>query len=160
MSVRRLTVVGAREEADLDGAPLLRVALATQDVKSVNAHFGSAKKFAVYEVSATESRFVEALDFESTSDESGSHSEAVDNLTPKIAAIVGCNMLFCLAIGGPAAAKVVRAKIHPIKLSKPEPIETVISRVQTMLLEGAPPWLKKTLEGQRKRSMSFLDEED
>lgn len=160
MSVRRLSVVPGDAAAAVSDGPLLRVALATQDVKSVNAHFGSAKKFAVYEVSPTNSRFVEALDFDSASDESGSHSDAVDNLTPKIAAIAGCNMLFCLAIGGPAAAKVVRAKIHPIKLSQPEPIETVISKVQAMLVEGAPPWLKKTLQSQKQRSMSFLDEED
>ena len=38
----------------------LRIAIATEDLKSLNAHFGSARRFAFYDVTPTESRFVEA----------------------------------------------------------------------------------------------------
>jgi nitrogen fixation protein NifX len=35
----------------------LRIAIATQDLKSMNAHFGSARRFAIYDVTSTESLF-------------------------------------------------------------------------------------------------------
>jgi nitrogen fixation protein NifX len=160
MSMRRLSLVEAEQTAQATG-PTLRVALATQDLKGVNAHFGSAKKVAIYEVMSQSSRFVEVLDFETTTGESGEHtSSSGDTLQSKVKAIAGCNLLFCLAIGASAAQKVVSAKIHPVKLSAAEPIEQVISKVQTMMTGDAPPWLRKVLAAKQERSMSFLDEED
>ncbi|HET7541828.1 MAG TPA: nitrogen fixation protein NifX [Polyangiaceae bacterium] len=160
MSMRKLSVVEGGEPAGAAEALTLRVAVATQDVKAVNAHFGSAKKFAVYEVTPTASRFIEAVGFDETSDESGTHNAEIDKIGPKVAAIAGCNLLFCLAIGGPAAAKVVSAKIHPVKLSQPETIETVIAKVQGMMTGDPPPWLRKAMSAKRERSMQFLDDED
>ncbi len=160
MSMRKLSVVEPPPEPG-DVEPLsLRVAVATQDVKSVNAHFGSAKKFAVYEVTPTSSRFVQAVAFDAHSDESGTHNSEVDKIGPKVAAIAGCNLLFCLAIGGPAAAKVVGARIHPIKLAEPEPIDSVLAKVQVMMTGNAPPWLRKAMTAKRERSMQFLEEDD
>jgi nitrogen fixation protein NifX len=159
MQIRKLNLVD--EASGGPAGPTLKVALATQDVKSVNAHFGSAKKVAVYEVTPTTSRLVSAIDFADTTGESGEHtSSSGDTLQSKVAAIAGCNLLFCLAIGASAAQKVVNARIHPVKLSAPEPIEQVISKVQTMMTGEAPPWLRKVLAANKERSMSFLDEED
>jgi len=161
MQLRKLSLVENSDRASGAEGPTLRVALATQDVKSVNAHFGSAKKVAVYEVTPSTNRLVEVIDFESTTGESGEHtSSSGDTLQSKVAAIAGSNLLFCLAIGASAAQKVVSARIHPVKLSAAEPIEQVISKVQTMMTGDAPPWLRKVLAAKKERSMSFLDEED
>ena len=94
-------------------------------------------------------------------EESGSHkTDGDDKIGPKVAAIAGCNLLFVLAIGGPAAAKVVGARIHPVKLSAPEPIEDILRKVQTMMSGNPPPWLRKAMGSTQTRSMSHLDEED
>jgi nitrogen fixation protein NifX len=138
----------------------LRIAVATQDLKSLNAHFGSARRFAIYDVTPTEHRFIEAVSFGDISNESGSHAkEGDDKIGPKVEALTGCHLLFVLAIGGPAAARVVSAHIHPVKLMKPEAIESIISRVQTMMSGNPPPWLRKVMGAQTARSMDFLDEE-
>ncbi|WOS66935.1 MULTISPECIES: nitrogen fixation protein NifX [Sinorhizobium] len=139
----------------------LRVAIATQDMKSLNAHFGSATRFAVYEVTSDDWSFVEAVAFEDVSDESGKHgSEGDDRITPKVEALKGCHLLFCLAIGGPSAAKVVSAKIHPIKVLQPQSIEDVLTRTQTMLRTAPPPWLRKVLtEAGASKKKSFEDED-
>jgi nitrogen fixation protein NifX len=161
MQLRKLSVVEGERTVQSEAPTLrLRVAVATQDIKNVNAHFGSAKKFAVYEVTPHESRFLEAFDFETTSDESGRHVTDSDRLGPKVAALAGCNLLFCLAIGGPAAARVVGAKVHPIKLDQPQSIASVLTRVQSMMTGNAPPWLRKVFLANEQRSMNFLDEED
>ncbi|WP_018097449.1 nitrogen fixation protein NifX [Sinorhizobium meliloti] len=139
----------------------LRVAIATQDMQSLNAHFGSAKRFAVYDVTSDDWNFVEAVAFEDVSDESGKHrTEGDDRITPKVEALNGCHLLFCLAIGGPSAAKVISAKIHPIKVPQSQSIEDVLSRTQTMLKTAPPPWLRKVLtEAGATEKKPFEDED-
>ena len=161
MLARRLSLI---ELADAPQAatPRLRVAIATQDLRTLDAHFGSARRFAVYDVTPQEARFVEAVSFEDVSDESGAHADdGTDRIASKVAALVGCHLLFVLAIGGPAAAKVVGARIHPVKLQAPEAIDSIIARVQTMMTGNPPPWLRKAMGAQEaRRSMDFLDDED
>jgi len=140
--------------------PRLRIAIATNDLKTLNAHFGSARRFAVYDVTPSEFRFIEALSFIEVSGEDSNHpTDGDDRIGPKVEALTGCNLLFVLAIGGPAAAKVVGARIHPVKLPAPEPIAAVITKVQTMMVGNPPPWLRKAMTAQAGRSMRFLDEE-
>lgn len=148
MNVRRLRLIeedaALLEEAKKPAG--VRIAIATQDMKSLNAHFGSARKFAIYDVTPETSSFIEAVGFDDVSDEGGAHKDdGDDRITPKVEALQGVNLLFVRAIGGPAAAKVVRAKIHPIKIADPQPIDDVIARVQTMLKGSPPPWLRKVL---------------
>lgn len=157
MLAQRLHLV---EDQTTTVGPRLRIAVATQDLKSMNAHFGSARRFAVYDVTTTDSRFVEALSFGDVSDESGAHAkDGDDRIGPKVDALAGCNLLFVMAIGGPAAARVVNAHIHPVKLPKPEAIDSIIHRVQSMMAGNPPPWLRKAMGTQTKRSMDYLDED-
>lgn len=161
MSVRTLELIDSEPAPQPDADTVrLRIGIATQDMKSMNTHFGSARKFALYEVTPDNARFLGAVGFGDVSDESGSHkTEGDDRITPKVEALTGCDLLFVMAIGGPAAARVVAAKIHPVKLSKPEAITSVIEKVQTMMKGNPPPWLRKVMGAGRQRSMAFLDEE-
>ncbi len=148
-AVRRLSLVptdGAETAAPERPAGAVRVAIATSDMKALDAHFGSAKRFAVYDVTKEGWTFVEAVAFDEVTEESGSHkTDGDDRITPKVAALSGCHLLFCLAIGGPSAAKVVSAKIHPIKVATPSSIEEVLEKTRTMLNGAPPPWLRKVL---------------
>jgi nitrogen fixation protein NifX len=147
-AVRRLQLVGI-EDDPAKGPPapgVVRVAIATRDMKGLNAHFGSAPRFAVYDVTAHGWDFVEAVAFDDNSDESGAHrNEGEDRITPKVEALAGCHLLFCLAIGGPSAAKVVAARIHPIKTPQASPIPEVLERTRAMLAGSPPPWLRRVL---------------
>ena len=147
-AVRRLQLVGIDDEpAKGPPAPgVVRIAIATRDMKGLNAHFGSAPRFAVYDVTKDGWDFVEAIVFDDNSDESGAHkNEGEDRITPKVEALAGCHLLFCLAIGGPSAAKVVAARIHPIKTPQAAPIAEVLERTRAMLAGSPPPWLRKVL---------------
>lgn len=148
-AVRRLQIVNTDEESPHRSAPapgVVRVAIATRDMKGLNAHFGSAPKFAIYDVTKEGWDFVEAVGFGDTSDETGSHkTDGDDKIGPKVAALEGCHLLFCLAIGGPAAAKIVSARIHPIKTPQAAPIPEVLERTRAMLAGSPPPWLRKVL---------------
>ena len=138
----------------------MRIAFATHDLKTVNAHFAGARTLTVYEITADDSRFVEAIRFDEASGEDGVHADVdEDRITPRVEALDGCALLFVLAIGGPAAAKVVNRRIHPVKLPHPEPIEAVVERVQTMLKTSPPPWLRKAIGRPAAGSLDFLDED-
>lgn len=161
MTMRKFAVVAGARAPRAGEGPRLKVAFASMDGRGLNAHFGSARKFMLYEVAAHDSRLLGVVDFSDTSDESGEHGAASENrIAAKISSLAGCQLLFVLAIGGPVAAKVVKANIHPIKVVAAEPIAQSIHRIQELMRGEPPPWMRKILEPKRARSMNFLDEED
>lgn len=138
----------------------MKVAFATQDLKTLDAHFAGARTFAIYEVGRDGARFLEALRFDRASNEDGIHADdGHDRLDARIAALDGCALLFVLAIGGPAAARVVAHRIHPVKLPRPEPIADICDRLVEMLNGTPPPWLRKALRAPD-ANRSFADAED
>ncbi|HXP98162.1 MAG TPA: nitrogen fixation protein NifX [Telmatospirillum sp.] len=158
--MRRLRLIdGAGDPPAMKEEGHMKVAFATNDLKRVDAHFGGAKQMVFYDITEDSSRLLEAVQFENASAEDGSHdaSDNDDRLGPKVDALKGCALLFVLAIGGPAAARVIGNKVHPIKLPAVEPIPDVISRVQGMLRGNPPPWLRKALQGDSHK-MDFLEE--
>lgn len=143
MTARRLRLI--EPEESMTSETPLKIAIATNDMEHLDAHFGSARKFALYEVTPDSARMVEVLEFGDVTAQSGDHNSVDDRITPKVEALNGCALLFVLAIGGPSAAKVVRAGIHPIKRKDPEPIAAVLAQTQDMLAGSPPPFLRKVL---------------
>lgn len=132
----------------------MKVAFATQDLKRVDAHFGWAKNIAIYELSPTGHRFLQAVQFDGDLKEDGDE----DKLAPKIEAIKDCALLYVAAIGGSAAARVVAHKIHPVKVAGPEDIEEVLAQLKDVLNGTPPPWLRKALLKDQEKSLDFEDE--
>jgi hypothetical protein len=55
-----------------------------------------------------------------------------------------CQLVYVHSIGGPAAAKVVRAGVHPVKIPEGGPAVAALARLQATM--GAPPpWLAKVM---------------
>ncbi|TXT40579.1 MAG: nitrogen fixation protein NifX [Comamonadaceae bacterium] len=133
----------------------MKVAFATQDKESVNAHFGWAKSIVVYDVSATGHQFVESFEFGDKLEEDGDE----DKLAPKLEAIKDCAIVYVAAIGGSGAARVVAMKIHPIKVPQPESIAEILDKLQAVLNGTPPPWLRKALAKSGERSFDFEDDE-
>jgi nitrogen fixation protein NifX len=161
LRLRVVEAAPADRPAVASGGGNMKVAFATQDMKTLDAHFAGARNFAIYDVSPDGWRFLEAVRFDETTRQDGVHGEdGHDRLSTRIDAIDACTLLFVLAIGGPAAARVVARRIHPVKLPKPEPIGDVCDRLVTMLNGTPPPWLRKALQGNQAPSMAFADEDD
>ena len=172
MAMRRLRLVDGAAAADA-AAPVraaapargghMRIAIATNDMKTVDAHFGGTRNLAIYDVSPDTSRFIEAIQFDAGTAEDGVHADGRDDhdrIGARVEALQGCALLFVHAIGGPAAARVVGAKVHPIKIQQPEAIASVLERVRTMLSGNPPPWLRKVLAQERRDDLAFADEEE
>lgn len=133
----------------------MKIAFATQDKESVNAHFGWAKHIVVYELSPEGHRFVQSFDFGDKLQEDGDE----DKLAPKLDAIHDCAILYVAAIGGSGAARVVASKIHPIKVPQPESIAEILEKLRAVLKGTPPPWLRKALQKDAAPSFDFEDDE-
>jgi nitrogen fixation protein NifX len=133
----------------------MKVAFCTQDMKRVDAHFGWAKNIAIYDVSADDAHFSEAIQFDGDLQEDGNE----DKLAPKLEAIKDCAILYVAAIGGSGAARVVANKIHPIKVQEPEAIDAILLKLQGVLKGTPPPWLRKAIEKEQGKTFDFDEEE-
>src|ERR1035441_2757959 len=102
----------------------MKVAFATEDGQHVNAHFGWAKKIAIYDINPDDCRFVNCFEFIGNLEEDGNE----DKLAPKLEAIKDCAILYVAAIGGSAAARVVAKNIHPIKVAETQAIDDSLDR--------------------------------
>jgi len=117
----------------------IKVAFATKDMQTINAHFGGAKEFVVYEVSK-EGFTLNGVIKTDTSDLSGD-----DKTDFKVKALESVNIMYCESIGGTAAAKVIRAGIHPMKVQEPTLIETILNDLIKMINGNPPPWVKRIM---------------
>jgi nitrogen fixation protein NifX len=117
----------------------MRVAFTSSDGRIVDQHFGQATAYRIWEIGPE-------------------HAIAVGDVTPLVpdgdeedrtaaraSAVAGCAIVCTQQIGGPAAAKLVARRIHPMKTGGEVPIQEVIARLQEVLRGKPPPWLQKAM---------------
>jgi len=120
-----------------DIAESIRVAIGSNSGALVNGHFGSCIRFLIYQLSRDAYRLIDirsTLEADSAEDRNLFRAELIKD----------CHVLFVQSIGGPAAAKVIRADIYPIKV--PDVIEAneQLSEFQKVFT-APPPWFAKIL---------------
>jgi nitrogen fixation protein NifX len=141
-------------EGDMPGS--VRVALASDSGEALNGHFGSCIRYLVYQVSPAEIRLVgvrDALEADFAPDKNGF----------RVQLIADCHVLYVVSIGGPAAAKVIRADIYPMKRLQGGAAMEVLTEFQQMMSQSPPPWLAKILgvaAGQRVKNYTAATVED
>jgi len=122
---------------DGDMPESIRVAIGSNSGALLNGHFGSCIRFLVYQLSRNDCKLV---DIRSTIEADG----ADDKNLFRANLIKDCHVLFVQSIGGPAAAKVIRADVYPIKV--PDVIEAVDKLKEFQkVFDAPPPWLAKAL---------------
>ena len=126
--------------ADGDMPGSVRIACASNDAVNVDGHFGSCNQFMIYQVSA---RDVRLIDSRSTDSPEGLDSDDKNRYRAEL--IKDCQVIYMASVGGPAAAKIVKLGIHPMKLPGVEPIADIIAQLQTVIAGTPPPWLAKAM---------------
>jgi len=135
---RRFEIVTSTEKKGLS----MKVAFASTDKVHINEHFGQAEAFYVWEIGPEEASFSGVIQVQSEADMPG-HSD--DKIEARGAALEDCALVYVGEIGGPAAARLVAKKIHPIKSKEQEPITVVVEKLQEVLKGNPPPWLRKAM---------------
>ena len=138
------------QEGDMPGS--VRIALASNNGERMDGHFGSCLRFLVYQVAPQEARLV---DLRSTLEA----EQADDRNAFRAALIDDCQVLFVVSIGGPAAAKVIRAGIYPMKQTEEAEAAEIIARFQAMLSGKPPPWLAKIMGLEPRARVRFDSDE-
>jgi nitrogen fixation protein NifX len=131
-----LPVPEAYAEGDMPRS--IRVAVASNGGETLDGHFGSCPRFLVYQVSSDEMRLI---DLRSTV----GADTAEDKNAFRAEIIADCHVLYVQSVGGPAAAKVVRAGIYPIKIPEGGEARAVLAQLQEVMAGSPPPWLAKVL---------------
>jgi nitrogen fixation protein NifX len=126
------------QEGDMPGS--VRIACASNDAINVDGHFGSCSQFMIYQVSADEARLIDIRD---TSIPEG--LEVDDKNLFRAELIQDCQVIYMASVGGPAAAKIVKLGIHPMKLPGIETIADIIGQLQTVIAGTPPLWLAKAM---------------
>ena len=128
--------VQAYKEGDIAGS--IRVAFASNNSEELDGHFGSCARFLIYQINAEEARLI---DLRSTSMPEGNE----DKNAYRASLIKDCHVMFVISIGGPAAAKVVRAGVHPVKYPAGGSVQERIAELQKVIVDAPPPWLAKAM---------------
>jgi nitrogen fixation protein NifX len=125
-------------DGDMPGS--VRIACASNDGINVDGHFGSCTQFMIYQVSADEARLIDMRNTDIPDD-----LEVDDKNVFRAELIQDCQVLYVASVGGPAAAKIVKLGIHPMKLPATEAIADIIGQLQTVIAGTPPPWLAKVM---------------
>ena len=115
---------------------MLKVAFFTNDLKNVDAHFGSGEQFAVYGVHDKGYNLLEIIQTGEERTEGRVEMLQHEHI----------DIMYCVEIGPAAAAKVVNGKIFPIKYKEVVSIQDELSKLQSMIAINPPPFIKKILD--------------
>ncbi len=118
-------------------SPAIRVACASNHGERLDGHFGSAQRFLIFDVGP------ERIDLVEIRTVSSLHDAAAP--VQRLALIDDCQLLYVAEIGGPAAARVTRRGIHPLKIADGAGASSHLERLQNVLADRPPPWLAKHL---------------
>lgn len=111
----------------------IRVAFATNDALNIDAHFGSAKEFHIYDIC------VDGFDIASIVKIEEKDTEKTIEL------LSGVDIVYFINIGATAAAKIINNGIFPIKYKEVVSIDDELSKIVSMLGSNPPPFIKKIL---------------
>ena len=120
----------------LDGS--IRVAVASNSEQQLNGHFGSCIRYLIYQMSANELKLVDArsaLAADFSDDKNLFRAELIKD----------CDVGYFVSVGGPAAAKVIRAGVYIIKDIAGGEAREVLGRLQKVMAGSPPPWLAKIM---------------
>ena len=132
---RRLALVSDNKTQGMN----MKVAFASTDKIHIDEHFGRAEEFYVWNVGPQDAEFSGVVQVKDEGGDSADRIEARGN------ALNDCALVYVGEIGGPAAARLVAKKIHPLKSKTREPISEVVTKLQEVLKGSPPPWLRKAM---------------
>jgi len=117
---------------------MLTAAFATADGVHVDAHFGRCARFDIYDIAADGVQLREVRSIATDVVDIEDH-----RVRARLDALAGCALLCVAGIGPAAAARVVNARVHPLKTAPSTTIASVLDRLQVVLQGTPPPWLRK-----------------
>ena len=117
----------------------MKIAFTTSDGTMIAQHCGQCESFQIWEIGPEQASFIESV----TTEAHGSDEE--DRIAARAKILAECSIVYTMQIGGPAAAKLIALKIHPMKTNTAVSLPDTIARFQEVLKGNPPPWLRKAM---------------
>lgn len=122
----------------------MKVAFASTDNIHVDEHFGRAQQFYVWDISPDDATLSGVVQVKQEGD------DEADRIEARCTGVADCSLVYIAEIGGPAAARLVAKKVHPVKIKDAATITDTVAKLQDVLRDNPPPWLRKAmLKGER-----------
>jgi nitrogen fixation protein NifX len=128
----------------------MKIAFTTSTGEMIDQHFGQCRNFHIWEIGPDEAEFLTTISANTTAE------DEEDRIMARAAAIADCAIVYTMQIGGPAAAKLVAQKIHPMKTGSEVSLKETVERLQEVLRGNPPPWLRKAMN--KDQATSFLED--
>jgi len=128
----------------------MKIAFTTSTGETIDQHFGQCQSFHIWEVGPDEAAFLETVSVA----EHGADED--DRIAARAKVLSDCAIVYTMQIGGPAAAKLVALKIHPMKTNSEVSLKETVERFQEVLRGNPPPWLRKAMN--KGVAPSFLED--
>lgn len=119
----------------------MKAAFATDGGRLINTHFGHCRTFMIYEITTERFKWLETRKVGEPE-----HDDEAGRIEERLNAIMDCNLVFTTAIGGPAAARVTRNKIMPVKVDHDTEILQQLDRLVFLLRTKPPLWLVRAMK--------------
>ncbi|MCR6630972.1 MAG: NifB/NifX family molybdenum-iron cluster-binding protein [Magnetospirillum sp.] len=117
----------------------MRVAIATQELARVDAHFGWARHLMFYEVSAEGYRHLRTASFGSGLLPDGDHGK----LAPRLKEVEGCSLVFVVDVGPDGEHGLARQNIAPMRQFAGQPIAAALDALRDSLRANPSRWLRQ-----------------
>jgi nitrogen fixation protein NifX len=133
----------------------MKVAFATTTGSQIDEHFGRAGMFAVYDITPEGSDLLELrrvsegdldIDVITTRGMGSVHDDA---LATKIGKLADMKIVYFTEIGGPSAAKLVRAGIMPLKAEPCTLIASEAAKLVATMRDRPAPWMRRALADEK-----------
>ena len=128
----------------------MKVAFTSTTGEIIDEHFGQSTGFHVWEIGPDEAHFITTVGVIATGE------DEEDRIAARANCLTDCAIVYTMQIGGPAAAKLVAKRIHPMKTGTAVPVAEIVGKLQEVLRGNPPPWLRKAMG--KEQAGSFLDE--
>jgi nitrogen fixation protein NifX len=128
----------------------MKVAFTSSSGEVIDQHFGQCQSFHIWEIGPEEAKSVATVSGITTD------GDEEDRIAARANAIGDCAIVYTMQIGGPAAAKLVARKIHPMKTGIETPVAEVVGKLQEVLRNNPPPWLRKAMN--KEQAGSFTED--
>lgn len=118
----------------------MKVAFASMDGKTVDAHFGHCERFTILQMDESGYHYLESRDIPLRAD-----IGEVDKIEERVAAVEDCTLLFICQIGPAAAARITRKGVMPIKVTMGTRLSEQLEQLHEKLKNNPPLWLVKAM---------------
>lgn len=116
----------------------MRVAIASQDLTRIDAHFGWARYMMFFDVSAEGYHLIRAHRFRGPLSQDGDATK----LEAKFRTLKGCSLVFVQDVGLEASARLNSLHIQAVRAYADRPIAEALEDLITRLRQRPPRWLR------------------